>query len=73
MPELEIEDNHPKLILSMDPDVVDYHNGIKHSNIIRWLLDNYEFNLFDITLRIRAFYHATPLSGDLLSNGGLLR
>jgi len=38
-PLLKIEDNHPKLILSMDPEVMDGHNGIKHRNIIRWLLD----------------------------------
>jgi len=39
-PLLEIKDNYPKLILSMDPDVVDDNdNGIKHSSIIRWLLD----------------------------------
>ena len=38
-PLLKIEDNHSKLILSMDPEVMDGHNGIKHRNIIRWLLD----------------------------------
>jgi len=38
-PLLEIKDNRPKLILSMDPDVIEDYNGIKHSNIIRWLLD----------------------------------
>ena len=38
-PLLKINDNHPKLIISMDPEGMDDHNGIKHRNIIRWLLD----------------------------------
>ena len=34
----EIRDNYPKLIISMDPETADDHYGIKHKNIIRWLL-----------------------------------
>ncbi|MCL2607252.1 MAG: ATP-binding protein [Methanomassiliicoccaceae archaeon] len=37
-PLLEIKDNHPKLIISMDPEMEDDHYGIKHRNIVRWLL-----------------------------------
>ncbi|MDR0309153.1 MAG: ATP-binding protein [Candidatus Methanoplasma sp.] len=36
---LEIEDNHPKMILSMDPEMPGDHLGIKNRNIIRWLLE----------------------------------
>ena len=34
-----IEDNYPKTILTLDPDPVTYHNGIKQQNAIDWLLD----------------------------------
>lgn len=37
-PLLEIKDNHPKLILSMDPELTEDYSGIKHKNIVRWLL-----------------------------------
>ena len=38
-PLLEIKDNHPKLILSMDPEMMDGNHGIKYRNIVKWLLN----------------------------------
>lgn len=33
-----IGDNFPKTVLTLDPDPVTYHNGIKQQNAIEWLL-----------------------------------
>ena len=38
-PLLEIRDNYPKMIISMDPEMPGDHSGVKNRNIIRWLLD----------------------------------
>ena len=35
----EIKDNHPKMIISMDPELADGYQGIKHRNIVKWLLN----------------------------------
>jgi len=35
----EIKDNHPKMIISMDSEIIDNYQGIKHRNIVRWLLN----------------------------------
>jgi len=37
-PLLEIRDNYPKLLITMDPEVNEDHSGIKVRNLIRWLL-----------------------------------
>jgi predicted AAA+ superfamily ATPase len=38
-PLLEIKDNYPKMVISMDPDMPGDHLGIKNKNIVRWLLE----------------------------------
>jgi predicted AAA+ superfamily ATPase len=38
-PLLEIRDNQPKMIISMDPDMPGDQLGIKNKNIVRWLLE----------------------------------
>ena len=38
-PLMEIKDNYPKMILSMDPEMPGDHMGIKDRNIISWLLE----------------------------------
>ena len=35
----EIKDNHPKMIISMDPELIGDYRGIKHRNLVKWLLD----------------------------------
>jgi len=37
-PLLEIKDNHPKLVISMDSEVIEDYFGIKVRNVIEWLL-----------------------------------
>ena len=37
-PLLGIGDSNPKLILSMDPEMEEDHHGIKHRNLVKWLL-----------------------------------
>lgn len=34
-----IGDNFPKTILTLDPDPLTYHNGIKQQNAIEWLME----------------------------------
>jgi predicted AAA+ superfamily ATPase len=34
-----IKDGHPKLIISMDPEIVSDYAGIKNRNIVSWLLE----------------------------------
>ena len=34
-----IEDNFPKMIITMDPEMPGGHSGIKNRNVIRWLLE----------------------------------
>ena len=38
-PLLAIGDSYPKTVLTLDPDPVTYHNGIKQQNAIDWLLE----------------------------------
>lgn len=36
-----IRDSYPKTVLSMDTFVTDLPDGIQHSNLLDWLLDEY--------------------------------
>ncbi|MDR1690660.1 MAG: ATP-binding protein [Candidatus Methanoplasma sp.] len=38
-PLMNIEDNHPKMIISMDPEMPGDYSGIKSRNLVEWLLE----------------------------------
>ena len=38
----KIEDNYPKIVISADRLKADFEGGIRHINIIDWLLDTNE-------------------------------
>ena len=39
-PLLQIDDNYPKMVISMDPEMPGDNLGIKNRNIVRWLLED---------------------------------